>query len=295
MKRVGVVGLGDMGAGLAKNLIAAGFETTGFDLDAARLAAFEAGGGKRAASVAEVGAAADVVFVMVLNGTQAKAVILGDGLAATMASGGVVVLTATIKASEVREIAVALDGTGIALVDAPVSGGRPGAEGGTLTLMAAADDAVLDAIQPVLDAISKTVHRVGSEPGLGQTVKTCLQTLIGGIFSATYETAALAAKAGVSGQVLYDVVSSTGAGCGITNGSLTNIIDRKLTNTGSHINTMHKDLTIVVDLARELGVPLFTAATALQLFSAARARYPDGDNQVVARLLEDIVGAELKR
>ena len=128
---------------------------------------------------------------------------------------------------------------------------------------------------------------------MGQTVKACLQSLIGSIFSATFEASVLAAKAGVSGEVLYNVFSTSSAGCGVANSALENIIDRKFAGTGSHINTMYKDLTISMDLARELGVPLFTAATAMQLFQAGKTKHPDGDNWVVTRLIEDIVGAGL--
>ncbi|HSA82949.1 MAG TPA: NAD-binding protein, partial [Geminicoccaceae bacterium] len=136
---------------------------------------------------------------------------------------------------------------------------------------------------------------VGEEPGMGQTVKACLQSLIGSIFTATFEAAALAAKAGVKGQVLYDVFSTSGAGCGVANTALQNVIERRLTGTGSHISTMHKDLTIALDLARELGVPLFMAAIAMQLFQAGKTKHPEGDNWVVTRLIEDIIGAGLTR
>ncbi len=295
MQTAGVIGLGDMGSGLARNLIAAGFETRGFDLSEKRMADFTAMGGLPAASAAEAGSGADAVFVMVMNGDQAKSVILGDGLVSTMKRGGVVLLTATITAGEAREIAAALEGTGLHLIDSPVSGGFPGAQGGTLTLMAAGSDEALDRARPAMEAVSSTIHRVGSEPGMGQTVKACLQSLIGSIFTATFEASVLAAKAGVSGQVLYDVFSTSGAGCGVANTALENIIDRRFEGTGSHINTMHKDLTIAMDLARDLGVPLFTAAAAMQLFQAGKTRYPDGDNWTVTRISEEIVGAALKR
>lgn len=299
MLRMGVIGLGDMGSGLAKNLIAAGFETAGFDLSDTRLRAFAEMGGSAKASPAAVGAGADAVFVMVMTGDQAKTVILGDGqdsgLASTLPSGSAVILTATIKAAEARDIAAGLQGTGIDLIDAPVSGGFPGAQAGTLTMMAAGTEAALERAEPAMQAVSGTIHRVGTEPGMGQTVKACLQSLIGSIFSATFEASALAAKAGVSGQVLYDVFSTSGAGCAIVDTALGNIIDRKFEGTGSHIATMHKDLTIVMDLARDLGVPLFTAATAMQLFQAGKTKHPGGDNWVVTRISEAIVGAELKR
>ncbi len=299
MKTAGVIGLGDMGSGLAKNLVAEGFETSGFDLSAARMQAFEALGGKPAASASEVGAKAEVVFVMVMNGDQARQVILGGesdpGLVSTMRPGGVVLLTATINAWEASEIAEGLDGSGIELIDSPVSGGFPGAQGGTLTMMAAGSDSALETAAPAMEAVSKTIHRVGTTAGMGQTVKACLQSLIGSIFSATFEASVLAAKAGVPAQVLYDVVSTSGAGCGVANTALENIIDGKFVGTGSHIATMHKDLTIVMDLARQLGVPLFTASTAMQLFHAGKTKHPDGDNWVTTRLLEDIVGASLRR
>lgn len=291
----GVIGLGDMGSGIARNLIKNGFEVTGLDLSAERMTAFARMGGKPVASAAEVGANADAVFVMVMNGDQAKSVILGDGLASSMANGDAVILTATVKPREAREIGQALADTGLHMIDTPVSGGFPGAQGGTLTMMAAAPGEVLDRFAPVMEAVSANIHRVGSKPGDGQTVKACLQSLIGAQFSATFEAAALAAKAGVPGQVILDVFSTSSAGCGIVNNALEKIIDRQFEGTGSHINTMHKDLTISMGLGEELGVPLHTAAAAMQIFHAGRTRFPDGDNWVCTRVMEEIVGAELHR
>ena len=294
--RAGVIGLGDMGSGLAKNLIANGFETTGLDLSETRMAAFAAMGGKPASSVAEVGKNADAVYVMVMNGDQAKAVILGDdGLISHLPKDGAVILTATIKPREAREIGAAMEGSGIHLIDSPVSGGFPGAQGGTLTMMAAAPDEVMDRFAPVMEAVSANIHRTGAKPGDGQTVKACLQSLIGAQFSATFEAAALAAKAGVSGQVILDVFSTSSAGCGIVNNALEKIIDRQFEGTGSHINTMHKDLTISMNLGEELGVPLHTAGAAMQIFHAGRSKFPEGDNWTCTRVIEDIVGAELHR
>lgn len=295
MARVGVIGLGDMGSGLARNLIAAGYEVAGHDLSEARMSAFAELGGVPALSAAETGRDCRAVFVMVMNGDQAKSVILGNGLASVMTPGTAVLLTATIKADEARAIAEGLEGTGIHLIDSPVSGGFPGAQSGTLTMMASAPAQVLEDFRPVMQAVSATIHHVGTEPGMGQTVKACLQSIIGSIFSATFEASVLAAKAGVGGQAFFDVVSTSAAGCGITNTALENIIDRKFEGTGSHINTMYKDLTISLDLARDMGVPLFTAATAMQIFQAGKTRYPDGDNWVATKIFEDIAGAALKR
>ncbi|MGD9294983.1 MAG: NAD(P)-dependent oxidoreductase [Roseobacter sp.] len=296
MKSTGIIGIGDMGSGIAKNLIAHGFEVTGFDIDPSRQKAFVDMGGQGANNAGDVGAAAEAVFVMVMTGTQAKDVILGEnGLCATMPKNGAVILSATVKPQEAREIGAAMEGSGIHLIDTPVSGGFPGAQNGTLTMMAAAPGAVLDEFAPVMEAVSANIHRVGTRPGDGQTVKACLQSLIGAQFSATFEAAALAAKAGVPGQVILDVFSTSSAGCGVVNNALQKIIDRQFKGTGSHINTMHKDLTISMNLGEELGVPLHTAAAAMQIFHAGRTKYPDGDNWVCTRVIEEIIGAELHR
>lgn len=296
MKSVSVVGLGDMGSGLAKNLIKAGFKVSGFDLSPDRMAAFAEMGGHLAATVSEVAREAEVAFVMVMNGDQAKAVILGpEGLAANMPEQGIIILTATIKPREAREIGEALAGAHVTLIDSPVSGGFPGAQCGTLTMMASAPDTLMAQARPAMEAVSATVHHVGTEPGMGQTVKACLQTLIGSIFSATFEASVLAAKAGVAGKDLFKVFSTSGAGCGCTNTALENIIDRKFENTGSGIGTMHKDLTISLNFAEDLGVPMHMAAAAMQIFHAGKSKYPNGDNWACTQVIEDIVGAELHR
>jgi len=299
MTTIGVIGIGDMGSGLAKNLLKAGYTVQGRDLLPNRMADFTAMGGIACDTSADVGKGAAAVLIMVMNGDQVKSVIFGDGndggLVATLTQGSTILITATIKPREAREIAALLKDHDLHLIDSPVSGGRPGAHGGTLTLMASGTDAAFDAAKGPMQAISGTIHRVGTEIGDGQTVKACLQSLIGSIFTGAFEATALAAKAGVPGQVIFDVFSTSAAGCGITKAAIEHVIDRNFEGTGSRIDTMHKDLTISLDMAMDLGVPLFTASTAMQLFQAGRTKYPTGDNQVVARISEDIVGTGLKR
>ena len=295
-RRAAVIGLGDMGSGLAKNLIRYGFHTSGFDISPARLRAFAEAGGHPAESPGGAGNGAESVFVMVMNGDQARSVIFGDdGLLASMKPGSAILMTATVHAHEIRAIHADMSGSGIDLIDTPVSGGFPGAQGGSLTMMAAAPDAVLDRHRAAMEAVSSTIHRVGTEPGIGQTVKACLQSLIGSIFSATFEASVLAAAAGVDAEALQRVFSTSSAGSPATNTALENIIAGKFEATGSHIRTMHKDMTLVMDLARELGVPLFTAAAAMQLFQAGITRHPGGDNWAVTKITEEIVGRGLRR
>jgi 3-hydroxyisobutyrate dehydrogenase/putative dehydrogenase len=296
MKNVGVIGVGDMGSGIALNLIKNGFNVFGCDLLQDRQEAFKKMGGSLETSIATLGKKCDAVFVMVMNGDQAKSIIFDkDGLAQNMSLGSTIILSATIKPSEAKEIGHSIKGSGINLIDTPVSGGFPGAQSGTLTLMASATKDVMEKNKDILEAISSNIHHVGTEPGQGQIIKACLQSLIGAQFSATFEAAALAAKAGISGEVLHTVFSTSSAGCGIVNNALEKIIDRKFEGTGSHINTMHKDLTISLNLAENLGVPMHTASAAMQIFHAGRTKYPNGDNWVCTRVIEEIVGAELHR
>ena len=288
-----------MGFGMAKNLLAKGFAVTGYDLDARKVENLVALGGFSAQNPADVGAHSEIVYVMVMNGAQAREIILGHqeqaGLMHKMAQEGVVILTATIHAHEAREIAAGLENTSLGLLDSPVSGGFSGAQSGTLTMMAAGKEGVLAQARPAMEAVASTIHHVGTEIGMGQTVKACLQSLIGSIFSATFEACTLAAKTGIKGEIIQNVFAHSAANCAITKNSVENIIHRRFKDTGSHIDTMYKDLTIALDLARQAGVPLFTAATAMQLFQAGRTKYPDGDNWVVTCVLEEIVNAKLEK
>lgn len=295
IENVAVVGIGDMGSGLAKNLIKAGYRVSGFDPKPERMAAFQALGGHGASNPGAAANKCDVAFVMVMYGHEAKAAILAaDGIAAQLNPGGTILLTATIHPKEAREIAAALQGRDITLIDTPVSGGFPGAQGGTLTLMAAGDPDDLARVRPVMEAVSATIHHVGADAGMGQTVKACLQSLLGSMFTATFEASVLAAKAGVDAQVIQQVFGTSSGGAPLVKTALENITSGTFEGTGSHIDTMHKDLTISHAMALELGVPLFTASMAMQLFQAGQSKYPNGDNWVITKLLEDIAGAELR-
>ncbi len=296
-KRVGIIGLGDMGLGMARNLLAAGFPLTGLDLRPERTALLEEAGGTVAASAAELGRASDTVFIMVMNGQQVVDLLRGeDGLLAGMAPGGTVIVTATIEAREMREAAALLEGSGLGVIDSPVSGGRSGADSGTLTLMAAGASAVFAAQQDVLEAVGQKIFHVGEEPGMGQTVKASLQAFIGLTFAAIFESLALGVSAGIPGQILFDVISNTAAG-GTSfyreNAGL--VLERRFVDTGSQIGTMTKDLGISMALGRETGAPLFATGAVYELFKAAIRRFPDEDNQSVVKILETVSGVEVRR
>ena len=291
MKKVGVIGLGNMGMGMAKNLIKSGFSVIGFDLDDKRLRKLKENGGSTATSTVQVGEETDAVFIMVMNGEQVKAVVAD--LATGLKDRGTIILTATITPEEAQEAYSIADIEGVAMLDSPVSGGMDGAHNGTLTLMTAGKKSVFDDCIKILEAVSSNIFHVGEEIGEGQTVKASLQAFIGASFTAIFESLVLGSKAGIKGQTLYDVFSASGVGSPLFKNCAGLIMDRKFKNTGSHISTMYKDLGISLDMAKKNGVPLFTAGAAYELFQAGISMFPDEDNWSIVKLLEQISGTEV--
>lgn len=291
MKKVGVIGLGNMGMGMAKNLIKSGFSVIGFDLDDKRLLKLKENGGSTATSTVQVGEETDAVFVMVMNGEQVKAVVAD--LATGLKDRGTIILTATITPEEAREAYSIADLEGVSMLDSPVSGGMDGAHNGTLTLMTAGKKSVFNDCIKILEAVSSNIFHVGEEIGEGQTVKASLQAFIGASFTAIFESLVLGSKAGIKGQTLYDVFSASGVGSPLFKNCASLIMDRKFKNTGSHISTMYKDLGISLDMAKKNGVPLFTAGAAYELFQAGISMFPDEDNWSIVKLLEQISGTEV--
>jgi len=294
MKKIGFVGLGDMGIGLTQNLISKGFEVTGFDIRKDRVDQLVQQGGKPAQNCREVGQNSDAVFVMVLNGQQVKEVVLGkEGLVEGLKEGATIIVTATINPSEVKELEEPLSKAGIHLIDTPVSGGKSGADNGTLTMMVAAKKDVFDDCKEVLEAVGQSIFHVGEEIGMGQTVKASLQALIGASFTAIFESLVLGTKAGIKPETLYEVFGSSGVSSPLFKNCAKLIMERKFVGTGSHIGTMYKDLGISMNMAKENGVAMFTASAAYELFRSGMSMYPDEDNWAIVKLLEQIVGTEV--
>ena len=291
MKNLAVVGLGNMGIGMARNLLAAGYVVAGYDLRPERRALLSDMGGVGVGSLSAL-AEAEAVFVMVMSGAQVQEVVaqLRDSLQA----GATIIVTATIEPAEMRAVAAELADSPIHLIDSPVSGGKVGAEAGSLTLMVAAERAVFQANQAVLNAVGGRIFHVGEEIGMGQTVKAALQALIGVSFVGIFEALALGAAAGINGRTLYEVFSSSHVGnTPFFKSCAEHILSREFEDTGSHIATMVKDLGISMNLARETGLPLFATSAAQQLFQAGISQYPDGDNWAIVKFLEQFSGEEV--
>ena len=295
MTKVGLIGVGNMGMGMSRNILKAGHELTVYDVRPEPLETLEKEGAYAAGSPREVGTAADNVFIMVLNVEQVKAALLGkDGLLAGLKPGATIICTATIGRSQVIEVAELATAKGIHILDAPVSGGAPGAAAGTLTMMVAARKEMFEASKSVLEAVGRDIYHVGEEVGMGQTVKSALAVLIGTTYAGIFEALTLAVKAGVKPEMLRDVVSTSVVGNFLFTDTTENILTRNFKGQ-SNIGTMYKDLSLAKSMANDCGVPLFAASAAFELFQAGKAVNPDEDNWTIIKILESIAGVEIKK
>ena len=295
MAKVGLIGVGNMGMGMSRNILKAGHELTVYDVRPEPLETLGKEGAYTAASPREVGNAVDSVFIMVLNVEQVKAALLGkDGLLAGLQPGSIVICTATIGRSQVIEVGELVRAKGFHIVDAPVSGGAPGAAAGTLTMMVAASKKTFEASKPVLEAVGRDIYHVGEEVGMGQTVKSALAVLIGTTYAGICEALTLAVKAGVKPETLRDVVSTSVVGNFLFRDTTENILTRNFKGQ-SNIGTMYKDLSLAKSMANDCGVPLFAGSAAFELFQAGKAVNPDEDNWTIIKILENIAGVEIKK
>jgi 3-hydroxyisobutyrate dehydrogenase-like beta-hydroxyacid dehydrogenase len=292
--RVGVIGLGSMGMGAALSLLRAGLQVTGCDPRAAARDEFIAAGGAAVAKASDLPAGMDALVVLVVNAAQTEAAVFGpDGAAPRIAQGGVIISSATMAPDAARALAAKAEAAGLLYLDAPVSGGAIKARAGEMTVMGAGSEAAFAKAAPVLDAIATKVWRLGSEIGIGATVKVVHQLLAGVHIAAAAEAMALGIRAGADPQALYDVVTSAAGNSWM----FENRMARVLTGDDaprSAVEIFVKDLGLVNDMARGLNFPVPLAAQAQQLFTAARAMGQGGvDDGFVIRVWQAITGIDL--
>lgn len=212
MARIGFIGLGNMGLPMAANLAKAGHQLLGFDVtQAARARAKEAGIGL-AASANAVAEGADAVVTMLPDGKIARAVWLDGGLLAALPTGALAIDCSTIDVATARALAEAAAARGIAMLDAPVSGGVMGAAGGTLTFMVGGAADGFARAEPLLKAMGRTIAHAG-DAGAGQAAKICNNMLLGISMIGVCEAFALAEKLGLAHQALFDIAAKSSGQC----------------------------------------------------------------------------------
>ncbi|HEY8873737.1 MAG TPA: 3-hydroxyisobutyrate dehydrogenase [Stellaceae bacterium] len=213
MATIGFIGLGNMGAPMAGNLLKAQHRIAGYDVVAEARAALAEKGGHAAAGIAEAAAAGDIVITMLPAGPQVRAVYLGpDGIIAHARPGALLIDCSTIDVETARLVAAAAEAKGLEMLDAPVSGGVIGAEAATLTFMVGGEDAAFARGESVLRAMGRTIVHAGPA-GSGQTAKICNNMILGASMIAVCEGFALAEKLGLPAQTLFDICSKSTSQC----------------------------------------------------------------------------------
>ncbi len=294
--KLGVVGLGSMGMGMARNALAAGIDTRGYDLSIAACETFAEAGGMAVGSVAEAASDVDVLIVMVVNAAQAREVMFGDnGAADGMRPGSVAMMCCTIAPKDARDIGKELLDRGLLVLDAPVSGGKVGADAGTLTVMASGPKEAFDIARPVLDAVSGRLYAVGDEPGLGATYKVVHQLAAGVHLAVAAEVMAFGAHAGCDPEIVADIVSRSAGNSWMFSDRAPRMLDDDFTPR-STVDIFVKDLGLVIETGYATRTPLPLAAAAHQLFlSASSMGHGRIDDSAVVKVYESVTGSPVKR
>ncbi|MFC7328996.1 2-hydroxy-3-oxopropionate reductase [Marinactinospora rubrisoli] len=288
--RVAFIGLGTMGMPMAVNLVKAGFQVTGYNRSPQKTERFAAQGGAAADSVAAAVRGADAVITIVPDSPDVEAVLLGaDGVFAHAAPGTLVIDMSTIRPDTARAVADEGAARGLRVLDAPVSGGEPGAIEGTLSIMVGGAEADVQAARPVLEAMGSTVVRVGPS-GAGQTVKAANQLIVAGNIQLVAEALVFLEAHGVDTERACTVLGGGLAGSTVLNRKGPAMRERSF-QPSFRAELHHKDLGIVTAAAREAGVALPVATLVAQFMGALKAQgHGDLDHSALLLLVERLSG-----
>ncbi len=294
MLKVGYIGLGLMGKPMARNILKAGFPLVVHNRSRAAVDELVAEGATAAWTPAEVARQVDVVITNLPDSPDVEMVALGkDGILEGAHEGLIFIDNSTIKPATARKIAIALAEKGVSALDAPVSGGDIGAINGTLTIMLGGEEAALNKAMPVLEAMGKSITLVG-DAGAGQIAKVCNQIMVAAQMVGMAELLIVAQKAGADPQKVVQAIKGGAAQCWALDIKPPRLFDGNR-QPGFKAYMQAKDLNIVLDTAREYGVPVPGTAANTQLFSAMlEMGMGDLDNSAVIGVIEALAGEKLK-
>ena len=293
MLKVGYIGLGLMGKSMARNILKAGFPVVVHNRSRAAVDELAAEGAIPASNPAEVASQVDVIFTNLPDTPDVELVALGEnGIIAGAHKGLIFVDNSTIKPGAARAIAAKLAEKGVQSLDAPVSGGDIGARNGTLTIMVGGDVDALEKVMPIFETIGKTITHVGGA-GAGQVTKACNQIMVAAQMVAMGELLVFSKKAGVDPQKVVDAIKAGAAQCWALDVKPPRLFEGNR-QPGFKAYMQAKDLGIVMDTAREYGIPLPLTAESTQLFNAMlQMDMAELDNSAVIGVIEKLAGVGL--
>ncbi|MCD4687294.1 MAG: NAD(P)-dependent oxidoreductase [Anaerolineae bacterium] len=293
MAKVGYIGLGLMGSGMARNLMQAGHESVVHNRSRAIVEEFVKEGATAATSPREVAEQVEFVFTNLPDSPDVELVALGpDGVIEGVHEGLIFIDNSTIKPTTARKIAAELGAVGVMALDAPVSGGDIGARAGTLSIMVGGPQEAFDKTLPLFEAMGKTIILVG-DSGAGQIAKVANQTVVAGTMVAMCEALVLAQKSGVDPERVVQAISQGAARCWALDTKPDKLFKRDHA-PGFKAYMQAKDLKIVVDTARTFNVAIPLTAIAHQLYEAMIAMgNGELDNSAVITVLETLADTKV--
>jgi L-threonate 2-dehydrogenase len=288
-QRIGLIGLGAMGMGMAMSLRRAGYSVHVFDLRREVAEAFAAEGGVACDNPAKVAATCEVVVSVVVNAAQTEEVLFGEGgAAAAMRAGSVFVMCSTVDPSWSIALEKRLAEKGLLYLDAPISGGAARAAKGEITMMTSGHPDAYARVGDALDAMAAKVYRLGSAAGNGSKVKIINQLLAGVHIAVAAEAMALGLRQGVDPAALYEVITHSAGNSWMFENRMAHVLAADYTPL-SAVDIFVKDLGLVLDAARSSKFPLPLASTAHQMFlQAASSGYGREDDSAVIKIFPGI-------
>jgi 2-hydroxy-3-oxopropionate reductase len=287
---IGFIGLGIMGRPMARNLIKAGYPLVVHNRSRAAADELAGAGAKAATSPRDVAGQSDVLITMLPNSPDVEEVALGkDGIIEGARRGLIFVDMSTISPLVSQKVGKALEARGVRMLDAPVSGGEKGAIEGTLSIMVGGDKALFDHVLPILQAMGKTITHLGPL-GFGGFTKLANQIIVAVNLTALGEALTLARKAGLDRELTLKALAGGLAGSRCLDQKAPNYIQGSY-KPGFKVDLHYKDLGLIMEAARALGVPLPATAVVQELFNALRVGGRGQlDHSAVITLLEDLAG-----
>ena len=287
-ERVGFIGLGIMGGGMARNLLKAGFDLTVWNRTTSKMDGLTREGAKPAGSPADLAAQCDVVILCVSDTPDVEAVLFGeDGVIYGVREGSLVVDCSTISPIKTQEFAKRLAEKGVHMLDAPISGGSEGAANGTLSIMVGGDAGQVERAMPFLNGMGKTITHVGGN-GAGQMVKLVNQILVVGGMLSLGEAFLFAQAGGLDLEKTLQAVAGGAAGSWALSNRGPQIIERDW-RPGFMIDLQQKDLRLILEAADELSVPVMACSMAFHLYRTLQKRGCGAEgNHALIRALENL-------
>jgi 2-hydroxy-3-oxopropionate reductase len=293
--QIGFVGLGIMGKPMAKNLLKAGYSLTVYDVRAEPVEELVTDGASMASSSREVSQVTDTIITMLPDSADSERAILGEnGVLEGAKAGSIIIDMSSIAPLVSQKIAAEAAGKSVEMLDAPVSGGEPGAIAGTLAIMVGGKQEVFDQCLPILNSVGRSVVRVG-DVGAGNFVKLANQIIVAANIEAVGEAFALAQKAGIDPELVFQAIRGGLAGSAVMEAKAPMIMDRNF-NPGFRIRLHQKDLHNALLTGKDLGVPLPVTGLVQQMLGALMNQGKgDNDHSAIVNFIEDMAGVEIKK